>query len=136
MISSLADGANLLDIVVASMAVLGAVKSAYNGYVRKSYDRLKAIERVETQMAHVETKQEEMVDAIIALARAQQQKEVAVDPDTVRKNFDRIDRAEEYLVSDGGDDDGGDDTPAGRTEYEANSNSSSSDANADDGSDD
>jgi len=100
MVEPTALGSNITDIIVGAAAILGAFKSAYNGYIRTSYESLKAIERVEQQMTHVESKQEEMVDALVALARAQNRSDIEVDPQQVKRNFDRIDRAEEYLIDD------------------------------------
>lgn len=92
--------ANIAQVVVGVVVLLGGAKSAYNGVLRKSYRRLKLIETLDERTAYIEGRQEEMVDALVALSHVQENDDVRVDPHEVRQSFDRVDRSQDFIDRD------------------------------------
>ena len=84
-----------LDIVVAVIAVLGAVKSAYNGIVRSLVNNIKQIPDIGKKVDHIEERQEQMVDGLIAVSVAQDEEDAEIDPDTLAS---RLREGDSYRV--------------------------------------
>ena len=84
-----------LDIVVAVIAVLGAVKSAYNGIVRSLVNNIKQIPDIGKKVDHIEERQEQMVDGLIAVSVAQDEEDAEIDPDTLAN---RLREGDSYRV--------------------------------------
>jgi hypothetical protein len=101
--------AYIANIVVAFLALSGAVKSAYNGVLWKAYQRLKLIEEINEQVHAMNDRQEALVDATVALAQSEKNENVEVNPSEVRERLDRVDDAQGYLDHTGDDATPGDD---------------------------
>lgn len=86
-----------LDIVVAVFAVLGAVKSAYNGNVRSLVNNIKQIPDIGKKVDHIEERQEQMVDGLIAVSVAQVEEDAEIDPDTLANRLREGDSYRVYL---------------------------------------
>lgn len=76
-----------LDVVVAAIAILGGVKSAYNGHVRRLVKNIYMVGEVKERVAHMEQRQEDMIDGIVAVSVAESEDNVSVNTDTLAENL-------------------------------------------------
>jgi len=94
-----------MELVVAALAVLGALKSAYNGWIsdhvlgpldqiQEVADRTERLEETQEEMAD---QQEVLTDAVIALGSSHGQPDREFDVDTFRQEVDRTDGSENLL---------------------------------------
>lgn len=80
------------------LAILfGAAKSAYNGTLRNSYEWLQMIEKINERGVYMEERQEEIIDALVALSHVQDDEDAEIDPHEVRYSFDRVDRSRSFI---------------------------------------
>lgn len=84
-----------LDVVLAALAVLSALKSGYNGTVRSLINNIKQIPQVADRVDRIGDKQEKMVDGLIAVSVAQKKDDAEVDTGELT---DRLREGESYRV--------------------------------------
>jgi ABC-type multidrug transport system ATPase subunit len=82
------------ELLLAFIAILSALKSAYNGTLRELIENMRMIPNIENKVDEVEGKQEEMqakqgamVDALVALSYSQQYDDVEVPPERMREEL-------------------------------------------------
>lgn len=76
-----------LDVAVALIAILGALKSGYNGHVRKLVRNIYAIGDVKEKVDHMEQRQEKLIDGVVAVSVAESKEDVSVDTDELAQNL-------------------------------------------------
>jgi len=84
-----------LDVVLAALAVLSALKSGYNGTARSLINNIKQIPQVADRVDRIGDKQEKMVDGLIAVSVAQEKDDAEVDTGELT---DRLREGESYRV--------------------------------------
>jgi len=70
-----------LEVVVAVVIVVGALKSAYNGTVRGLVDNIQEIPAISDRVEEIGDRQERMVDGMVALSVAENEDQASVDTD-------------------------------------------------------
>lgn len=68
-----------LEVIVAVLVVVGAVKSAYNGTVRGLVDNIQQIPEISERVDQIGDRQERMVDGMVALSVAEGEDGKSVD---------------------------------------------------------
>lgn len=91
---------NLIEIAVGVVVLIGAAKSAYNGIIRDIYANLQSIPEINRRLVGIESQQEEIVDALVALSHVQRYDDVEIDPQEIRRSFDRVDQSKGFLDRD------------------------------------
>jgi len=94
-----------IEVVLALIALLAAVKSAWNGWLRKKVivplDRLEgmseSIEEMEEKTGQMYERQEYQIDAIIALARSMNDENGEFDEGQFRDQVGRASDPEDFL---------------------------------------
>jgi hypothetical protein len=82
------------ELLLAAIAIMSALKSAYNGVLRELVNNIRRIPNIEDKVDEVEGKQEgmqsrqgAMVDAMVALSYSQQYEDVEVPPERMREEL-------------------------------------------------
>ncbi len=70
-----------LEVIVAVLVVIGALKSAYNGTVRGLVDNIQEIPAISKRVDQIGDRQERMVDGMVALSVAENEDQASVDTD-------------------------------------------------------
>lgn len=126
--TSLTEMRNLVEIAVGIVVLLTTAKSAYNGTIRDIYANLQSIPEINKRLVGIESRQEEIVDALVALSHVQRNNDVEIDPQEIRESFDRVDRSKGFFDTDG--------PSEWRRESDGGQPATESDSDGDDGADD
>lgn len=76
-----------LDVVVAAIAILGALKTAYNGTLRRMIRNIGMIPSLKNDVDEMAEKQEQMIDGMVALSVAESHEETTVDTDRLAQEL-------------------------------------------------
>jgi hypothetical protein len=76
-----------VDVAVGVIAVLGGLKSAYNGHVRRLVKNIYMVGEVKEQVDNIEERQEKLINSVVALSVAESKDDVTVDTDRLEKNL-------------------------------------------------
>jgi predicted transcriptional regulator len=72
-----------LEVLVAAAALVGFGKSFYNGFLRRLARAVREIPHIASRVEDLNDKQDDLTDAVVAVALAQSSKRKSVDPDSV-----------------------------------------------------
>lgn len=86
-----------LDIVLALIAILSALKSAYNGFIRSMVSNVQMIPEIHKSQEKTRETQEKLVDAVVALSIAESEDGRTVDPKEVERNLRESGTVRDYL---------------------------------------
>ena len=92
-----------LEVVVAVLVVIGALKSAYNGTVRGLVDNIQEIPAISERVDQIGDRQERMVDGMVALSVAENEDHASVDTDRLADDLRDGSSYRIYLTRDGPD---------------------------------
>jgi len=76
-----------MEVLLAGIAILAAVKSYYNGTIGEMITNIRRIPHMEEQQDEIKQKQEDLVDAVVATAVAEGSDEHSVDVDELDANL-------------------------------------------------
>lgn len=76
-----------MELIVAGLTLAVAAKSAYNGHVRGLVDNIYTIESLEQKVDHIEERQDEMIDGIVAVSIAESEENYSVDADRLAEQL-------------------------------------------------
>ena len=85
------------EIIVAVLAILSALKSAYNGWIRSLVNDIKMIPEIHENQEEMRETQTRLVDATIALSIAEKDDGREVDPDEIEQALRDNGSARDYL---------------------------------------
>lgn len=86
-----------LDIVLAVFALISALKSAYNGFIRSLVSNVQMIPEIRQSQQETHETQEKLVDAVVALSIAESEDGRTVDPKEVERNLRESGTVRDYL---------------------------------------
>lgn len=89
-----------LDIVLAVIALGSALKSAYNGFLRRMVQNVQMIPEIRQSQQETHQTQEKLVDAVVALSIAESDDGRTVDPNEIERNLRENGTVRDYLRRD------------------------------------
>ena len=97
-----------LEFLVAVLGLVGAAKSAYNGWLRRHVfaplERVEEIdhrtERLESNQEQMKDQQEDLTDAVVALGRSHEEDERDFDVDNFKRETGRKSGSDDFLQDD------------------------------------
>lgn len=100
MISVLTQLLTRLEILAALGALVGLGKSFYNGFLRRLARAVRQIPQIASRVEDVNDKQQDLTDAVVALALSQSERRKSVDPDSVVNGLREDEGSERFLRDD------------------------------------
>lgn len=96
------------ELIVAAVAILGALKSVYNGWLRRHVfqplERVEEIdhrtERLERNQEDMKDQQENLTDAVVALGRSHEEDGRDFDVDNFKQQTGRRSGSDDFLQDD------------------------------------
>lgn len=95
-----------LEVIVAVLVVIGALKSAYNGTVRGLVDNIQEIPAISERVDQIGDRQERMVDGMVALSVAENEDHASIDTDRLADDLRDGSSYRVYLTRSGSGDRG------------------------------
>lgn len=101
-----------LEVVIAIIVILSSMKSGYNGLLRELIRNVQRIPNIEDKAEQIESKQEDMADAIVLIGHSQANEHVEPDPAALEEDLRDGDDGPARYSRDGSLYRGGSDAPS------------------------